>query len=71
MSVTGRRRRRWVWAAVGLVLAGLGVGLATDREGYDPATLRAMLTATGGERLTLDDGGWRRLPDGRLRPDAP
>ena len=33
-----------------------------------PATLRALLTVAGGERLARTAGGWEPLADGRLRP---
>ena len=36
-----------------------------------PATLKALLTIRGGERLELDEeGGWRQMADGRQRPLA-
>lgn len=37
-----------------------------------PSTLRALLTAAGGERLTRDPAGdWQPLADGRLRERVP
>ncbi len=33
-----------------------------------PATLRAMMTANGGEEIPSRDGGLKQLPDGRQRP---
>lgn len=44
--------------------------LHTFPPGSDPRALRAALTATGGEKVSLDGEGWQVLPDGRLRPDA-
>jgi hypothetical protein len=35
-----------------------------------PATLRAMLTRNGGERVAHDDDGWSLLADGRDREPA-
>jgi len=34
-----------------------------------PATLRAMFTINGGEKVARDErSGWHLLPDGRQRP---
>jgi hypothetical protein len=33
-----------------------------------PETLRALFTIRGGERVESGEGGWRLIPDGRLRP---
>jgi hypothetical protein len=39
--------------------------------GSDPAALRAAVTAVGPKALSLDANGWRVMPDGRHREDAP
>ena len=37
----------------------------------EPATLRAMLTINGGEKIgSGGEAGWQLLPDGRHRPEA-
>jgi hypothetical protein len=33
-----------------------------------PDALRALFTIRGGERVESGEGGWRLIPDGRLRP---
>lgn len=42
----------------------------TFRPRSDPLALRAALTATGGEKLSLDGERWQVLPDGRLREEG-
>jgi hypothetical protein len=42
----------------------------TFPPGSDPRALRAVFTATGGEKVSLDGERWLLLPDGRLRPDG-
>ena len=37
------------------------------KRGISPVTLRALLTAAGGEVLSQDSGEWILLPDGRQR----
>ena len=37
------------------------------RPPLTPETLRALFTRNGGEPLSDEDGGWKLLPDGRLR----
>jgi hypothetical protein len=59
---------RYVDPAV-VMLDGTVVRLSKD---LSPATLRALLTANGGETLTMNESGWVLLPDGRQRePAAP
>jgi hypothetical protein len=59
------------WYVTPAMVTADGAVHTVGQDWYDPAVLRAMLTATGGERLTPGERGWRLLPDGRLRPDGP
>lgn len=40
------------------------------KPSVSPDTLRALLTADGGEKLRGEGGGWEVIPDGRLREPA-
>lgn len=42
----------------------------TFPRGSDPLALRAALTASGGEAVSLDGERWQVLPDGRMRPEG-
>jgi hypothetical protein len=46
------------------------VSVRTFPPGSDPLALRASLTATGGEKLSLDGERWQVLPDGRMRDEG-
>jgi prepilin-type N-terminal cleavage/methylation domain-containing protein len=53
-------------------VATLGGSVFRLGKGVARAALRALLTASGGEQLRPDGGGWEVLPDGRQRePKAP